>query len=84
MSLPNEPVTLSVEQVRELNKKLSVLRHEVNSNLSLIIAAAEILRRQPERGESFWDGLIEKPQRIAESVSVFSRDMERMLCLRQD
>lgn len=82
MSLPKEPVTLSVEQVRDLNKKLSSLRHEVNSNLSLIIAAAEILRREPDRPASYWDGLVDKPHRIAEKVSEFSRDLEIMLGLR--
>ena len=82
MSLPAKPVTLSVEQIRDLNKKLSSLRHEVNSNLSLIIAAAEILRREPNRPASYWDGLIDKPHRIAEKVSEFSRDVEIMLGLR--
>ena len=45
MVLPDQPVTLTVEQIRELNQKLSTLRHDVNNNLALVIAAAEIIRR---------------------------------------
>jgi len=41
MGLPNQPVTLTVEQLAELNKKLSTMRHDINNNLSLIIAAVD-------------------------------------------
>jgi len=34
MPLPDQPVTLVPEQVAELNRKLSVMRHDVNNNLS--------------------------------------------------
>ncbi|HZF00569.1 MAG TPA: hypothetical protein VE344_01605 [Methylomirabilota bacterium] len=82
MPLPKEPVTLNVDEICELNKKLARLRHEVNNNLSLIIAAAEIIRRQPERAEKFWNGLTEKPHTIAESVSQFSVELEKALQIR--
>jgi len=79
MALPNEPVTLSVGQIAELNKKLADLRHDVNNNLSLIIAAAEIMRLQPESTARMQDRLNEKPHKIAESVAQFSRDIEAAL-----
>jgi hypothetical protein len=82
MPLPKEPVTLSVERLAELEKKLAALRHNVNNSLSLIVAAAEIIRRQPERADKFWDGLIEKPHAIAESVSQFSIELEKALRIR--
>jgi hypothetical protein len=82
MPLPKEPVTLSVEDICELNKKFAKLRHEVNNNLSLIVAATEIIRRQPERAEKFWSGLTEKPHAIAESVSQFSVELEKALQMR--
>jgi len=68
---------MNVDEICELNKKLARLRHEVNNNLSLIIAAAEIIRRQPERAEKFWNGLTEKPHTIAESVSHFRLNWKR-------
>ena len=79
MPLPKQPVTLTVEQIGELNKKLVTLRHDVNNGLALVIAAAEIIRRKPESAERMWNGLVEKPQKIAESVAQFSRDLEMAL-----
>ena len=55
MPLPNQPVTLNVEQIGELNKKLATLRHDVNNNLALVVAAAEIIRRKPESAERMWN-----------------------------
>jgi hypothetical protein len=76
MPLPKQPVTLTVEQIGELNRKLSTLRHDVNNNLALVVAASEIIRRKPESAERMWNGLVEKPQKIAESIAQFSRDLE--------
>jgi hypothetical protein len=84
MSFPTEPVTLSPDQVRELGQKIADLRHEVNNSLSWIAAAAEILRRHPERGPTLWEGLIKKPHRVADDVSRFSRDLEKMLRIEPD
>jgi hypothetical protein len=79
MPLPNQPVTLNVEQIGELNRKLSTLRHDVNNGLALVIAAAEIIRRKPESAERMWNGLTDKPHQIAESVAQFSRELETAL-----
>jgi hypothetical protein len=83
MPLPSEPVTLDAAQIAELNQKLADLRHSVNNNLSLIIAAAEILQRKPESAEKMLAGLAEKPQKIAEMVAQFSRDLETALGIRR-
>ena len=37
MGLPIQPVSLSAEQIDELNRKLSTMRHDINNNLSLIM-----------------------------------------------
>ena len=79
MLLPNCPVTLNVEQIGELNNKLATLRHDVNNNLALIIAAVEIIRRKPEAAERMWSGLTDKPHCIAESIAQFSRELEKAL-----
>lgn len=79
MPLPNQPVTLSVEQIGELNKKLSTLRHDLNNSLALVIASAEIIRRKPESAERLWNGLTEKPHKIAEAVTQFARELELAL-----
>ena len=76
MPLPNQPVTLNVEQIAELQKKLATLRHDVNNDLTLVTAAVEIIRRKPESAERMWKGLAEKPQKIADAVTQFSRELE--------
>jgi hypothetical protein len=81
MPLPNQPVTLNVEQIGELNKKLAALRHDVNNNLALVVAATEIIRRKPESAERMWGGLAEKPHKIADAIAQFSLELEKALCI---
>ena len=76
MPLPNQPVTLTVEQIGELHKKLANLRHDVNNDLALVTAAVEIIRHKPESTERMLSGLSNKPQKIAEAVTQFSRELE--------
>ncbi len=79
MPLPNQPVTLNVEHIGELYNKLAALRHDVNNNLALVVAAAEIIHRKPESAERVWSGLAEKPHKIAESIAQFSHELEKAL-----
>ena len=79
MTLPTEPVTLSVEQINELNRKLSTLRHDVNNHLSLIIATVELIRRRPDGAERMLAMLGEQPHKIAGSITQFSGEMETAL-----
>jgi aspartokinase len=79
MPLPTEPVNLSVEQLKELNQKISTLRHDVNNNLSLMMAATELIRRRPESAERMWTALTEQPHKVAEVVAQFSRELEKAL-----
>jgi hypothetical protein len=76
MLLPTEPVTLGVEQIGELNKKLADLRHDVNNYASLILASAELLRRRPETAERMLANLNEQPPKIIAAVKQFSDDLE--------
>ena len=79
MALPNEPVTLSIAQIAGLNQKLADLRHDVNNNLSLISAAAELIRRNPESAGRLSHALVEQPQKISETIAQFSRDLDAAL-----
>ena len=77
MALPNQPVTLSVAQLDELNHKLSNMRHDINNNLSLIMAALELIRYKPQMAEKMMVTLGEQPAKITESVNKFSVEFER-------
>jgi hypothetical protein len=79
MALPNEPVTLSVEQIGELNRKLSMMRHDVNGKLTQISLAVELLRMQPDGGERWLTMMGEQPQKIVAEIAQFSRDFEAAL-----
>ena len=79
MILPTQPVVLSLEQIGELNQKLSTLRHDMNNHLSLIAATVELIRHRPATTEQMWNTLAERPRKIGESFSQFARDLEAAL-----
>lgn len=78
MGLPSEPVTLTVEQLGELNKKLSAMRHDINNNLSLIIAAVDLIRHKPQTIERMMTTLAEQPAKITANMNKFSAEFERV------
>jgi hypothetical protein len=81
MPLPSQPVTLSAEQIKELNSKLATMRHDINNQLSLIMAAVELIRYKPETSERMMAMLAEQPARISASVVQFSHEFEHTLSI---
>ena len=79
MALPSQPVTLTVEQLDELNQKLSTLRHDINGSLSLIVAAAEMIRFKPQTTERMMATLSEQPAKITAHVARFTAEFESAL-----
>jgi len=79
MALPTEPVTLTVAQIEELNRKLSTLRHDVNNHLMLITTAVELIRLKPENGERMLTMVGEQPLRIGTAITQFSGALESAL-----
>ncbi len=76
MGLPNHPVSLTAEQIAELNRKLSGMRHDINNHLSLILAALELIRHKPEMTERLVATVAEQPPKITGAVTRFSGDFE--------
>ena len=79
MALPTEPVTLSVEELAELSKKLSRMRHDINNCLSLVVAAVELIRHKPESAQRLIATLAEQPARIGDSVNLFSAEFDKAM-----
>jgi hypothetical protein len=79
MPLPSQPVTLTVEQLADLNGKLSTMRHDINNHLSLIIAAMELIRHKPETTGRMMATLAQQPPKIADALTRFSVEFERSL-----
>jgi hypothetical protein len=77
MRLPSEPVTFSVQQVEEMNRKLSTLRHDINNHLSLMMAATELIRHKPHMAERMMVTLCEQPPKITAAMNKFSSEFEQ-------
>lgn len=77
MGLPSSPVTLSVAQVDELNQKLSKMRHDINNHLSLMVAAVELIKHNPEAFSRMVGVLTEQPPKISEVIKGFSAEFEK-------
>lgn len=81
MALSSEPVTLSAEQVEELQRKLSKLRHDINNNLSLIVAAVELIKHNPNMFARMVTVLSEQPPKIAEAMRAYAAEFEKAVGL---
>lgn len=77
MRMPSQPVQLSVEQIQDLNHQLSVMRHDINNQLSLIMAASELIRHKPQMAERMMATLAEQPPKITAAVAKFSKEFEQ-------
>lgn len=78
MTLPTEPVTLTVEQIATLNRELANMRHDINNHLSLIMAATELIRHKPQTVERMTETLNEQPRRVADAMTKFSGEFEQV------
>lgn len=78
-----EPPALTSQQVEELNKKLSTMRHDVNNYLSLMMAAVELVRRKPEAAERMAGTLTDQPHKISEAMKKFTLEFETTLGVRR-
>jgi len=79
MGSPANPITLSVEQIEELLSKLSKVRHNINNNLAMVVAATELIKVNSEMVPRMSNTLMEQPPKIAEELSKFSADFDRIL-----
>ncbi len=84
MATPQTPVTLTPEQVAELNEKLATTRHDINNNLSLIVAAVELLRRKPELAPRMIESISQQPDKIIAQMRAFSAEFEQTLGITKD
>jgi hypothetical protein len=83
MGLPENAVTLSPQQVDELNQKLSMMRHNVNNQLALIVAASELIRRKPEMAPRLIENIAQQPDRIIAEMRSFSDEFEAAFALKR-
>jgi TolA-binding protein len=74
---PNASVTVTAEQLAELNKKLSHMRHEINNQLALVVAALELIRFRPEMRDKMLETVGQQTPKITAEILKFSTDFEQ-------
>ena len=79
MVLPEQPVTLSVQQIAELNQHLAAMRHDVNNSLALVLGGVELMRVKPETASRMLATIGEQPGRITTIMRQFSGEFETAL-----
>lgn len=84
MSKPAAPVSLTAEQIQDLNQKLSTMRHDINNHLSLIQAAMELIQHKPQMAERMLATLGEQPPKISAAIAEFSAAFDGTLGIKQD
>ena len=84
MGSPDASIALSSCQVTELNRKLSVMRHNVNTHLALIVAASELLRRKPEMAERLIENILQQPDRSIKEIRAFSDEFDAATGLKRE
>jgi hypothetical protein len=84
MSVPSKPVTITPEQLKELNNQLSHMRHEINNQLSLIVAALELVRFKPDLRDRMLETMGQQPPKIMAEVAKFSGEFERIFGITRD
>ena len=84
MGLPNIPVTLDPEEVDQLNRQLSTMRHNINNHLSLIMTATELIRYKPEMRDKMVSTVSDQPKKIIEEIRRFSSEFDKALGIHRD
>jgi hypothetical protein len=79
MAQPIQPVTLTVDQIKELNEKIAGLRHDVNNHLSTLMTAMELVRSRPEMTDRLLVKMNEQPRKISGAIRKFSEEFEKVM-----
>jgi len=77
MGVPNAPATLTAAQLNELNNKLAHMRHEINNQLAMVVAALELMRFRPEMRDKMLTTISQQPPLIMAEVAKFSAEFEQ-------
>jgi hypothetical protein len=84
MGAPDQPITLTPEQIEELNTALGDTRHNVNNHIALIVGAVELIKRKPDALEKWMSSLAQQPDKIRDEMKGFSETFEKILQITRD
>jgi hypothetical protein len=84
MGVPNAPATLTAAQLSELNDQLAHMRHEINNQLAMVVAALELIRFRPEMRDQMLATISQQPPMIMAEVAKFSAEFEQAFGITRD
>ena len=84
MGVPITPATLTAAQLSELNSKLAHMRHEINNQLAMVVAALELMRYRPEMRDKMLTTIGQQPPLILAEVAKFSAEFEQVFGITRD
>jgi hypothetical protein len=84
MATSEPPKTSESDAIADLNRKLSVMRHNINNHLALVVAASELIRRKPEMAPRLVENILQQPDRINAEIRGFSDAFALALRTRPD
>ena len=79
MAAPTHAVTLEPQQISILLKEFATARHDINNALSLISAAAELIRMNPDNLPKMLPTMNEQPAKIGALMQKFTTILESNL-----
>jgi len=65
--------TISQEELVELQKKFSEIKHAINNALAVLSALAEMSKRRPDYSEKLVDAVLTKYPQIVSSLQEFTQ-----------
>jgi hypothetical protein len=71
MNEPNR--TLSPEELAELQKKFSEIKHSINNALAVMMALSEMSQRRPDYAEKLATTVLSKAPQIVSSLQEFTQ-----------
>jgi len=79
VKLPENPITLSVQQIDELNRNLTRMRHDIKGHLTVVGLAAELISTKPEAAKEHIRTLLEQPPKFELALQTFTAAFEQAL-----
>ncbi len=79
MAVPIQPVTLTPDQIKDLNEMVALMRHDVNNHLSTLMTAIELVRSRPEMTDRMLGKMDEQPRKISGAIRKFSDEFEKAM-----
>ena len=74
--MSDQPTLLTAEEMAELQKKFSDIKHSINNALAVMMALSEMSQRRPDYGEKLASTVLTKAPQIVASLQEFTNALK--------